>query len=38
MQWEGSTVSLRDIVREIILHDVQHAAQIEYLRELHRTG
>ncbi len=31
--WEGATISLTDYVSEMLQHDIQHAAQIEYLRQ-----
>jgi hypothetical protein len=31
--WEGMTLTLGKIITEIIEHDIQHAAQIEYLRQ-----
>ena len=32
-QWEKQTIRLSEYVMELIEHDVQHAAQIEYLRQ-----
>ena len=31
--WEGKTISLAEYVSEMLEHDIQHAAQIEYLRQ-----
>ena len=31
--WEGAQMTVTQFVAEIIQHDVQHAAQIEYLRQ-----
>ena len=36
-EWDGVTIPLRKIVVEIMEHDIQHASQIEYLRQLHRV-
>ena len=33
--WEGARLSFTQFVAEMIQHDVQHAAQIEYLRQRH---
>ena len=32
-QWEGITIPLAEYVSEMLEHDIQHAAQIEYLRQ-----
>ena len=38
-EWEGgSEITLTDYIIEMIQHDVQHAAQIEYLRQFYSTG
>jgi hypothetical protein len=34
-EWEGAQVTVAKIATELIQHDVQHAAQIEYLRQLY---
>lgn len=31
--WEGMTITLAEYVSEMLEHDIQHAAQIEYLRQ-----
>ena len=36
-EWEGARLTLADYAVEMIQHDVQHAAQIEYLRQLHKS-
>jgi hypothetical protein len=36
--WEGMTLALGRIIVEMVEHDIQHAAQIEYLRQHHRAG
>lgn len=33
--WEGSEIIVHDFVYEMLMHDAQHAAQIEYLRVLY---
>jgi len=33
--WEGTQISIAQFASEMIQHDVQHAAQIEYLRQLY---
>lgn len=35
--WAGVTISLTKYVAEMLEHDIQHAAQIEYLRQRMRT-
>ena len=32
-EWEGMTIPLAEYVSEMLEHDIQHAAQIEYLRQ-----
>jgi hypothetical protein len=32
--WEGNSISIAKLIFEIIDHDIQHASQIEYLRQL----
>lgn len=32
-EWEGMTISLAEYVSEMLEHDIQHAAQVEYLRQ-----
>jgi hypothetical protein len=32
--WEGNSISIAKLILEIIDHDIQHASQIEYLRQL----
>jgi hypothetical protein len=34
-EWEGMTLTLGRIIVEMVEHDIQHAAQIEYLRQRH---
>lgn len=34
--WEGITLTMAKFVAEMYEHDIQHAAQIEYLRQLRR--
>ncbi len=34
-EWEGMTLTLGRILVEMVEHDIQHAAQIEYLRQRH---
>ncbi len=36
-EWEGTTLPLIRLVVEMYEHDIQHAAQIEYLRERHKA-
>ncbi|HZP80752.1 MAG TPA: DinB family protein, partial [Chthonomonadaceae bacterium] len=31
-EWEGMTLTLARIITEMVEHDIQHAAQIEFLR------
>ncbi len=38
LPWEGHTITLAELVMEIIDHDIQHASQIEYLRQLIAAG
>jgi len=35
--WEGASLPLARIVTEMVQHDIQHAAQIEYLRQLYAS-
>lgn len=37
-EWEGNTITIAQLVVEIMEHDVQHSAQVEYLRQWHRVG
>lgn len=35
LDWQGFPLTIADLASKMIQHDVQHAAQIEYLRQLH---
>ena len=38
-EWEGGyRITLTDYIETMIKHDIQHAAQIEYLRQLYAAG
>jgi hypothetical protein len=32
-EWAGATITLADYVTEMLEHDIQHAAQVEYLKQ-----
>lgn len=36
-EWSGTQITVTDFVVEMIEHDVQHAAQIEYLAQAYKT-
>ena len=36
-QWDGTTLTLAKLIVEIYEHDIQHAAQLEYLRQLYQA-
>jgi hypothetical protein len=36
-QWEGATLTVAALIVEIMEHDIQHASQIEYLRQRIQT-
>jgi hypothetical protein len=38
LSWEGKPITVTKLVQEIIDHDIQHASQIEYLRQRLRVG